>query len=129
MSDGPNMGTWPPTEIAGTTTPRQRLAGGWGLPKELGGGTAQGERLLPDTAPDKTPDMGNRYAVIRWRDNKSAVWSKEHIIDLGQIGPVPLTLTIKRLGVYRSRQWELVAQSAVPFVFLAVEEEIEFLGS
>ncbi len=129
MADGPNTNIWPPTEVAGTTTPRQRFAGGWGTPKESGGGTATGERIQPEYTPDLSPDFAENYMVIRWQNNRSLVWSKEHPISLNHLEGSPLTVRLRSLGIYRSRQWEIIAQAAVPLVIVAVEEEADILGS
>lgn len=129
MSDGPVSNVWPPTELAGTTTPRQRFAGGWGTHASAGGGEGSGDRIQTELSTDKAVDDSDRPLVIRWQDNRSLVWSKEHTVSLSRIGPAPMTLKIPSLGIYRSRQWEIIAQSAVPLIIAAVEEEAEQLGS
>lgn len=129
MSDGPTVNAWPPTEVAGVTTPQQRFAGGWGAPANSGGGEGSGERINPEFSSDKAPDTENRYLAIRWQDNRSSAWSKEHLVSLGKIGPAITTIKIASLGIYKSRQWEIILQAAFPLVIVTVEEEAEQLGS
>ena len=129
MSDGPTVNSWPAAEVAGTTTPRQRWGGGWGAHASAGGGQGSGERIQPEYGPDKTPDTEERPMVIRWQDNRTLVWSKEHTISLARVGPAPITLKMLSMGIYRSRQIEIIMQTAAPLVLVSVEEEAEQLGS
>lgn len=124
----PTIYTWPPAIPAGTTSTVELVGGGSGLPVRKGGNDNI-DCVNPRYASDKEPDMTERYLVIRWQDDRRNAWSKEHTIQLGRLGQVPMTLKVPALGMYRSRQWELIAQSAVPFVIVSVEEEAELLGS
>lgn len=123
------VGTWPPTTPAGTTPINSLMGGGQANAPESGGGIGIGPRIWDQLGPDKAGDFDERYMAIRWRDDRSTQWSNEIAVDLGKIGIKPMTVEFKRLGVYRARQWEFVAQSAVPLIIVVAEEEAELLGS
>jgi hypothetical protein len=120
---------WPPAVPLGTTAQTELMGGGAGIPKEKGGGDGTGPRIEPRYAADKSTDAAERFMIVRWNDDRSEAWSKEHIVSLGSIGPEPMSVHLARLGMYRSRQWELIAQSAMPLVIVFAEEEAELLGS
>jgi len=65
--------------------------------------------------------------MIRWRDNNRANWSNEHYISLGNIGETDLILRLKRLGVFRTRQFELVVTDVVAASFGDAEVDITVL--
>ena len=65
--------------------------------------------------------------IVRWKDNNKNEWSNEHQIDLGKSGDTEFIGSLKRLGIYRARQWEFILSDAVPLVLAEAEEEIELL--
>ena len=123
------VSAWPPAVPAGTTVQTELIGGGTGIPKEIGGGDGTGPRIEPRYAADKADDASERFMIVRWNDDRSGNWGMEHVVSLGNIGPEPMTVYLARLGAYRSRQWELIAQSAMPLVIVFAEEEAEALGS
>lgn len=73
---------------------------------------------------DTAGTTDNRYMSLRWQDDRQT-WSNERIIDLGQTGNRFPTIRFHRLGVYRSRQWELVCTATVLQCIVAMEEDAE----
>lgn len=64
--------------------------------------------------------------VIRWRDNNGN-WSNEHELSLKAIGNTDFIARIQRSGVYRARQFEIVATDSAPIIFGEAEEDFEVL--
>lgn len=119
-----NINPWPPTVPAGTTAQSELIGGGTGLAARKGGGDTA-DCVNAQYALDKAPDDSYRWVAIRWNDDRKNTWSKEHVLSLGKIGPSPLVLKTPRLGMYKTRQWEIVAQSDVPLIIFSVEEEVD----
>ncbi len=67
------------------------------------------------------------YIVVRWRDNNANTWGNEHQINLGKIGETEFIAKLKRLGIYKTRQWEFILSDAVPLILCDAEETIEVL--
>ncbi len=67
------------------------------------------------------------YIVVRWKDNNANTWGNEHQINLGRVGETEFIGKLKRLGIYKGRQWEFILSDAVPLVLCDVEEDIEVL--
>lgn len=67
------------------------------------------------------------YMIVRWKDNNKNEWGNEHQIDLGKSGDTEFIVSLKRLGIYRARQWEFILSDAVPLVLTEVEEDLELL--
>jgi hypothetical protein len=65
--------------------------------------------------------------TLRWRDNGPTEWSNEKEIDLGDIGEREIVKEFRNLGIYRTRQYEIVASDPVPIVYGKAEEDIEVL--
>lgn len=66
-------------------------------------------------------------ATLRWRDNGSSKWGNEITIDLGAIGETEFIITLKRLGTYRTRQYEIVMSDAAPFIIMDCVADIDKL--
>lgn len=63
--------------------------------------------------------------AIRWNDGKT--WSNEKFLSLGDEGESGLVMRIDRLGMFRTRQYEIIATDDVPVVFGDAEEDITIL--
>lgn len=75
------------------------------------------------TAGETTPEV-----AIRWRTD-GGNWGNQVFksLGLGQIGENEFYTTLYRLGMYRSRQYEIVQTDNVEFRLIEMEEEIEGL--
>jgi len=69
----------------------------------------------------------NPRLMLRWRDDGSQIWSNTHYIELGEIGQYEFYKSIRRLGMYRSRQYELSVTDDVPVVVADAEELVEVI--
>lgn len=78
---------------------------------------------MPETF-DPVTDLPN--LSVRWLTDREK-WSKEHLVNLGFQGDAYPTARFKRMGMYHTRQYELVASSPVVALIVAVEEEAELL--
>jgi hypothetical protein len=78
---------------------------------------------LPPTAPER-PDIP--MMSLRWMDDRER-WSKERLIDLGEAGDHFPTVRFHRLGMFRSRQFELVMASPAIQCVVAFEADDEVL--
>lgn len=84
---------------------------------------------LPTPVPmgSDAPDVNaERLMSMRWFDNRER-WSKERLIDIGIQGDRFPTVRIHRLGLYRTRQWEIVCAASVLQCIVAIEEDAEVL--
>jgi hypothetical protein len=70
---------------------------------------------------------GTPYVMIKWRDDGKSTWSNEHWVSLGKIGETEFITTLHRLGIYRSRQYEIAVTDAVPLVIVDAEAEVDLL--
>lgn len=68
------------------------------------------------------------YMTIRWRDDGKNKWSNEHFVDLKFTGNTGFTARLHRLGIYRTRQYEIAVTENIPFVLVGMEENIEVLN-
>ncbi|MBS3777153.1 MAG: hypothetical protein KGY70_18300, partial [Bacteroidales bacterium] len=75
-----------------------------------------------DITDDTTPEL-----MLRWRDDGSQVWGNSRHIDLGSIGENEQYVTLRRLGMYRSRQYELSVTDNVPIIIADAEEYVEVI--
>ena len=64
-----------------------------------------------------------RFAV-RYRDQNGA-WSNEVYPSLGAIGEYTFLAEMFNVGIYQTRQWEIVQTDQVPFTLVSMEEEFE----
>lgn len=69
------------------------------------------------------------YAVLRWRDNGEGPWTGERHIDLGRQGEKEITAKLPRMGVFRTRQFELAVTDSVPVNIVSAEMDLEVLGA
>ena len=69
------------------------------------------------------------YAVLRWRDNGEGPWTGERHIDLGRQGEREITAKLPRMGVFRTRQFELAVTDSVPVNIVSAEMDLEVLGA
>lgn len=68
------------------------------------------------------------YAMLRWRDNGEGPWTGERLIDLGLQGNREITARLPRMGVFRTRQFEIAITDAVPVSIVSAEMDVEVLG-
>jgi hypothetical protein len=66
--------------------------------------------------------------MLRWRDDGSKTWGNTHELDLGETGEYEFYVSLRRLGMYRSRQYELSVTDDVPVVIADAEELVEVLA-
>lgn len=64
--------------------------------------------------------------ILRWNDDNKG-WSNEVEISLGEKGETEIIREIYPMGIYRTRQYELVMTDGVQFVMGDVEEDVEVL--
>ncbi len=65
--------------------------------------------------------------MLRWRDDGSQTWGNTHYINLGKSGDYEQYVSVRRLGMYKSRQYELSVTDDVPVVIADAEEEVEVI--
>lgn len=65
--------------------------------------------------------------MLRYRNNGSNTWSNIQEIDLGEVGNTDHHIKLKRLGMYKSRQFEISATDNVPVVLSNAEADITVL--
>lgn len=65
--------------------------------------------------------------LLRYNDDNKG-WSNEISIPLGRIGDREIYVRIFPRGIYRTRQYELVATDNVPIIYLDSEEDIDVLS-
>ena len=65
--------------------------------------------------------------MIRWRDNGSTSWRNERTIDVGRVGRSDFHYSIRSLGRYKSRQYEISMSDNAPLVLVSVRESFEVL--
>ncbi len=63
--------------------------------------------------------------MLRWRNDGNKEWGNFHYIDLGAAGDTDHYVTINRLGMYVSRQYELSITDNVPVVVAGAEELLD----
>lgn len=65
--------------------------------------------------------------TLRWRDDGSQSWTGERVLNLGRTGENEFYAVVRNLGVYRSRQYELVMSDDAPWVLVSGEEDVTVL--
>ena len=73
---------------------------------------------------DTAGNTEERFMSLRWQDDRER-WSKERLVDLGTTGNTFPTIRFHRLGMYRTRQWEIVCSSPVLQCVVVMEEDAE----
>jgi hypothetical protein len=56
-------------------------------------------------------------------------WSQPRRVELGLTGDRRFTVELRRLGVYRARQWEFVITGNIDFTLSSLEESVELRTS
>ncbi len=68
------------------------------------------------------------YIIVRWNDDGKDSWSNDHQINFGRVGDKKIVdSSLKRLGIYQTRQWEFILTDPVPLVLADAEEDVELL--
>jgi len=77
------------------------------------------------TGSETTPEVS-----IRWRDDGGA-WGNASLqsLGLGQTGENEFFVVLRRNGIYRTRQYEIVQTDNVEFRFMEMEEEFDWMTS
>lgn len=70
--------------------------------------------------------VGTSKISIRWRNDNKA-WSPWRLINLGPQGDTNLIQIFYRTGIFRARQYEVVASDFTKFVMADAEEDVEIL--
>lgn len=65
---------------------------------------------------------------MRWRSDGKSNWSNERIMSLQRVGDTDFIARLLGLGIYRTRQYEIIMSDKTPFVLVKGEEEIQVLG-
>lgn len=65
--------------------------------------------------------------MIRWRDNGNQEWGNTHYLGLGKLGDYDYYVSLRRLGKYRSRQYELSVTDDTPVTIADAEEMVEVI--
>lgn len=66
--------------------------------------------------------------MIKWRDNGKTTWNTERTVNLGYVGETDFHASIKSLGRYKSRQYEISITDNSPLVISRIQETFEWLG-
>jgi hypothetical protein len=66
--------------------------------------------------------------MVRWRTDGLNDWSHEQLVDLRAVGNTDFIADLKRLGCYRTRQYEFSFTDNAPLTLIDVEEEFEVLN-
>jgi len=80
-------------------------------------------RVLRGEGGNTTPVL-----MLRWRDDGNKAWSNTKYIDLGKTGETDFFVSLRRLGMYRSRQYELSLTDDVPIAIADAEELVEIIS-
>ena len=79
--------------------------------------------MLTDTDfPDADKSGAPHILELRWQDDRSGKWSKIKRISLGAVGQSELTRSIKPMGIYRSRQFEVTLTDPIPVSLSSIED-------
>ena len=79
---------------------------------------------LPTPIPLGSDSTDGGQMTVRW-DNDRTGWKDERHVSLGDVGDTYLVHRLRRLGIYRTRQWELVCASPVVQCVVSMEEDAE----
>ncbi len=69
------------------------------------------------------------YITIRWRNDNKNLWSNEKFVKLNKAGNTEFIARLYRLGMYRTRQYEITMTDAVPLVLVEAEEDVDIMNS
>ena len=115
---------WPPALVSGTQPLNPMEFGGLGTSISEGGA---GANEIPQTSYDRLNDLTPQSIMIRWNDDNSDKWSNEHTLTIGLPADTEFLAQKFRLGMYVSRQWEIVSQGRFPICIVSIEENVELL--
>jgi hypothetical protein len=76
---------------------------------------------------DPNDEFSMPYATIKWRDNGNSVWKKERAIPLNRIGDTEFIHRMRAMGVYKTRQYEIVVTDKTDFILVGGEEDVVVL--
>lgn len=68
----------------------------------------------------------NAIFSLRWRDDMGP-WKNERIINMTDFSAKDPDFTLNRLGIYHTRQWEIVSMSAWPCIAVYMEEDADVI--
>ena len=86
-------------------------------------------RLIFKSGEGKSGETSTAPSVwIRWRDDGNSDWGNKIALDLGKIGYRNYVKEIRPMGIYSSRQYEIIFGDQADYVLVRVEEEMELLG-
>ena len=75
-----------------------------------------------DVAVASTPNF-----IVRWRDNGRTMWQREINVSLDPVGQTSFRGTINRMGMYYSRQYEILMLDSTPLGLVFVEEDFDYV--
>lgn len=86
-------------------------------------------QLLWRATSGKGKDDGSEdFFTFRFRDDGRKVWSNERQVSLGARGNYKTRKKFCRLGMYETRQYEIVHATKAPFTLIEAEELVEVLN-
>ncbi len=65
---------------------------------------------------------------FRWKDNGKD-WSTWRTKSLGKLGEDQITVEFSRLGMYKTRQYEIVHSGNSDFILVDAEEDVDLMRS
>jgi hypothetical protein len=75
-----------------------------------------------------TSGTGEPKVLLQWRDNLGA-WGNPVEVSLGAAGDYEVVVTLRSLGVYRSREWKVTFSGPEDLALVDVTEEFDILDS
>ncbi len=75
----------------------------------------------------KSGEIDGGKVRIRWKNDGNNFWGNYHEVSLKDEGVTNFYAKLKRLGMYRSRQYEIIHTDNAPFAIADMEEDIEGL--
>lgn len=82
----------------------------------------------PSPTPPETVVLAERDLLVRYQNNGSGKWSDWRKANLGERGDTVLVRSIKRLGCYKTRKYQLVWFASVPIAISVLEERARLGG-
>lgn len=76
----------------------------------------------------ETTSDGEPQVILQWRDDTGA-WNQQVPVSLGEAGDYMPVVTIRSLGVYRTREWRVTFSGPEDLALVDVTEEFEVLAS
>ena len=75
-----------------------------------------------------TTGGGEPHLMLQWRDDLGA-WNAPVTVSMGTAGDYEVVVTVRSLGVYRSREWRVTFSGPEDLALVDVTEEFEVLAS